>query len=210
MKYAMKNSLTKALSLIMVLILLTCSLSACGDAKDGDKETTPSVNVENEPEVPENNAGGENDGENENNNENERDFTRVFTLDSLEPLSKEKQAEVEAAWKENSGKDIGWCESPLKSDGTYVEVNRYYGIYNNNVLILTHSIMDGSMEIVLAGQTIVHYGCWATMWVYSNGEFYRLTEENQYDWFTEDDLLKIVEYHREYEEYMKEIRNSTK
>ena len=208
MKYTVKKHLTKALSLIMVLILLTCSLSACGDAKDGDKETTPSVNVENEPEVPENNAGGESNGEKDN--EEEHDFTRVFTLDSLEPLSKEKQAEVEAAWKENSGKDIGWCESPLKSDGTYVEVNRYYGIYNNNVLILTHSIMDGSMEIVLAGQTIVHYGCWATMWVYSNGEFYRLTEENQYDWFTEDDLLKIVEYHREYEEYMKEIRNSTK
>ena len=210
MKYTVKKHLTKALSIVMVLILLTCSLSACGDANGGNPETTPSVNVGNTPENPENNIDGENDGENENNNENERDFTRVFTLDSLEPLSAEMQAEVEAAWKENSGKDIGWCESPMKSDGTYVEVNRYYGIYNNNVLILTHSIMDGSMEIVLAGQTIVHYGCWATMWVYSNGEIYRLTEENQYEWFAEDDLLKIVEYHREYEEYTKEIRNNDK
>lgn len=208
MKYAMKNSLTIALSIVMVLILLTCSLSACGDANGGNPETTPSVNAGNEPENLKNDNGGENDGEKDN--EEEHDFTRVFTLDSLEPLSVEKQAEVEAAWKEKSGGDIGWCESPLKSDGTYVEVNRYYGIYNDSVLFLTHSIMDGSMEIVLAGQAIVHYGCWATMWIYSNGEFYRLTEENQYEWFTEDDLLKIAEYHREYEEYMKEIRNNDK
>ena len=208
MKCTMKDRLTKFLSLIMVLALLCSAFSACGEENDDNKETTPSVNVGNTPEKPENNDGGESNGEKDN--EEEHDFTRVFTLDSLEPLSVEKQAEVEAAWKEKSGGDIGWCESPLKSDGTYVEVNRYYGIYNDSVLFLTHSIMDGSMEIVLAGQAIVHYACWATMWIYSNGEFYRLTEENQYEWFTEDDLLIIAEYHREYEEYMKEIRKNDK
>ena len=198
----------------MVPILLCSAFSACGDAKDGDKETTPSVNVENEPEVPENNAVGENDGENENNsennNENEHDFTRVFTLDSLEPLSAEKQAEVEAAWTVfKNGKKLLWCDRITKEN--IQGINRYYGIYNEKVLIFHGEVglADWAEDMVLAGEEIA-FNYRFTLWIYNEGTFYELTEENQYEWFTEPELLKIVEYHREFEKYRKEIRNSEK
>ena len=51
MKYTVKKHLTKALSIVMVLILLTCSLSACGDANGSNPETTPSVNVGSDPQA---------------------------------------------------------------------------------------------------------------------------------------------------------------
>ena len=174
----------------MVFILLLGVFAGCGDAMYGDKETTPSVNA---------GANPDNLGAN-NNEEKEDDPTRVFTLDSLEPLSKEKQAEVEAAWTEKKGGDLYWCAT-LSNGGFAISGERYYGTFNDRIVVFTHTGLDSNGNMELAGQTIIHGCCDFNLFVYYNGEFYRLNSTNQYEWFTESDLLRIVEYHNEFEEY---------
>ena len=179
----------------MVLILLMCSLSACGDANDGNKETTPSVNSGNDPEDP------SNSNDIENNNENEHDFTRVFTLDSLEPLSKEKQAEVEAAWKEKTGEKLLWCGVRLPNGKINAE-DRYYGTFNDCVVIChimaTNFGALGRLEI--AGQKML-LGAPFEIWIY-NGEFIEIKDAYESQLITADDIAKIAEYHNDFAEYL--------
>ena len=200
MKYTMRDRLTKFLSLIMVLALLCSAFSACGEANDDNKETTPSVNVGNTPEKPENNDGGESNGEKDN--EEEHDFTRVFTLDSLEPLSVEKQAEVEAAWKEKSGEKLLWCGVRL-ANGKIIAEDRYYGTFNDCVVIC-HIIPRnfgelGKLEI--AGQEML-LGAPFEIWIYSNGELIEIEDAYESQLITADDIAKIAEYHNDFAEYL--------
>ena len=180
----------------MVLILLLCSLPACGDANGGNKETTPSVNSGNDPEDP------NNSNDIENNNENEHDFTRVFTLDSLEPLSVEMQAEVEAVWKEKTGEKLLWCGARL-SNGKINAEDRYYGTFNDCVVVF-HIVAPfltvvGRLEV--GGQTLVH-GTPFEIWIYSDNTFISIKEAYENGILTDVDISKIIEYHNDFFEYL--------
>ena len=186
----MKNTVTKVISIIMVLILLLTAFAGCGDAMYEDKETTPSVNLGAEPDEP-----NEPDGDD---GEKEIDPTRVFTLDSLEPLSKEKQEEVEAAWKEKKGYDLLWRETVL-ANGKVTSEDRYYGTFNGGVVIF-HPIADnltvgGSMEI--GGQKI-KFGKMFEIWIYKNNDFIEIKEAYESGLLSDDNVMAIVEYHNEF------------
>ena len=199
----MKNTVTKVISIIMVLILLLTAFAGCGDAMYEDKETTPSVNLGAEPDEP-----NEPDGDD---GEKEIDPTRVFTLDSLEPLSKEKQEEVEAAWGERFLlPNVRWCET-ISKQGYVYSISRYYGTYNECVVIFHHSSLDAlAPYIEIAGEPMYHQCCDFNLYVYCDGEFHRVHEGNCLNWLTESEWHEVVSYHNEFEDYLEEMEQYEK
>ena len=186
----MKNSVINKLSLILVLVLLVSSLAACGNANDGSVETTPYVNAGNTPEAPESSEG-----------EKEHDSTRVFTLDSLEPLSAELQAEIEAAWKARSGEELLWHGSTL-ANGLIVVEDRYYGTYNGGVAVFhPYPYNFGTVgKMRLAGYEIWH-GCYFEILIYKNGEFTSIYDAYESGMITDGDVADIFGYHNEFREF---------
>ena len=188
----MKHTVKKMISLIMVLILLLTALASCSDAKENDKETTPSINPGQSPETP------------ENTEEVEEDTTLVFTLDSLEPLSKEKQLEVEEAWEIETVSniymrhEIYWCKN---GNPDVMLSHRYYGTYNDCIVIY-EMIQDGInmlCGIEVGGQKIESW--WVSeIWVYHNGEFITINSAYENKLLTEDNISEIVRYNLLFEE----------
>ena len=192
----MKHAVTKKISLIMVLILLLAAFAACGDAMDGNKETTPSINPGQTPKEPENTE--------EEEKKEEDDTTLVFTLGDLEPLSKEKQEEVEKAWEiETVGniymrQKIYWCKN---GNPDVVLSHRYYGTYNDCIVI--YEMMEDFTNILrgieVGGQKI--YSWWLReVWVYYNGEFITINEAYENKLLTDDDISEIAKYNLLFEE----------
>ena len=187
----MKHTMIKAISLIMVFILLLGAFAGCGDAMDGNKETTPSVNAGQTPKEP------------DNKEEEQDDPTRVFTIGDLEPLSKEKQAEVEAVWNTTMTKKLSW--TPVEPP--YRNSHRYYGIYSGCVVIFESitSVAEGSTfdgGIYVGNQKIESWYL-EKVWVYHNGEFVDIRVAYENKLLSDDDISAIVKYNREYEEYLR-------
>ena len=187
----MKNRMKKMISLTMVIILLLAALAGCGDAMYGNGEATPSINAGAQPE----DLGTE--------NKKDTDPTRVFTLDSLEPLSKEKQKEVEDAWKKVEGNiELQWVAEDTDHWRRFGD--RYYGTYNGCIVIFGIGSLDDDKIIEVAGYKITHKYV-AAMWVYSNGEFYRIEVAYEKGLLSEADIAAIVEYHNKYQAYIESI-----
>ena len=186
----MKHTVKKTISLIMVLILLLTALASCGGAKEKDKETTPSINPGQSPETP------------ENTEEVEEDTTLVFTLGNLEPLSKEKQLEVEEAWKKQKDSELLWCGTVLENGKTTYE-DRYYGTFNNGVVIFHVAAWNIGVAstVNVAGQKI-KFGTGFEIWIcYDNGTFVEIEEAYESGLLSDKNVKDIAEYHEKFEQY---------
>lgn len=188
----MKYKVTKTISLTMVLILLLGVFASCSNALNGDKETTPSVNAGANPD----------DLSSDNNEEKEDDPTRVFTLDSLEPLSKEKQKEVEAAWLEYAGEPLLWRSRVTEK--VFI-TERYYGTYNNCVVFfMSSAVLTGTKTIEIAGHEI-HFNYRFNIWVYNDGQFYKIEEAYEKGLLDESNIARISKYHSEFQMYVHDV-----
>ena len=186
----------KIFSLTMVIILLLAAFAGCGSASNVDKETTPSVNAGTNPD----DLGSDND----DNEEKEDDPTRVFTLDSLEPLSKEKQEEIEAAWKEShDGTGIlQWRYTG--EDSWFLWGDRYYGTFGDSTVIFSPGLLTALQTIKVADQEFV-YGRRFNIYVYNNGEFFDITEAYEKKLLTYDDVAELAKYHATFQAYVNSI-----
>ena len=192
----MKNRMKKMISLIMVIILLLAAFAGCGNALNGEQKTTPSVNAGANPD----DLGSDND----DNEEKEDDPTRVFTLDSLEPLSKEKQAEVEAAWKEkNNGTGaLAWCHA-----GTEIGLllgDRYYGTFGDSTVIFCGSNLEMLCTIKVADCEFTH-GARFNIYVYNNGEFCDITEAYEKKLLSDGNIAELAKYHARFHAYINNV-----
>ena len=191
----MKHTIIKILSVAMVLILLSTVFVGCNNTSSKGNETTPALNQ----------SDGQGDLENDENDQEDDGFVPVFTLGSLEPLSRKKQEEIEAAWKTNDEYnshhfDLNWYGDVV--DGyTMTVAPRYYGTFNDEyIVIYSPEYWDMGGKMVLAGQTIKSNSVFDIL-VYFEGVFYDISEAVENGWLTDSDLLDIVEYHNAFEEY---------
>ena len=199
MKKTLKNSIKRLLSVAMVLILLIGAFVGCVDTMHGNIETTPSINWGQDPDDP----GNKDNNDEDKDNENDADPTRVFTLDSLEPLSKEKQAEVESVWIKKTGKNLSWCRI-VNGELSHMAYYRYYGTYNNCVVICEPiswniDIVSGSLEI--AEQKIKSLYI-KEIWIYKDGDFFDVRTAYENKFLTDSDISAIVKYNDAFEKYI--------
>jgi len=168
----------------MVLILLLTAFAGCGDAMGGNKETTPSVNAGQTPKEP------------DNKEEEQDDPTRVFTIGDLEPLSKEKQLEVEEAWnRRHNGSDaLEWCETD--SDTWIIWGDKYYGTFNECIVIFSPTGATSEETVSIAGKEIT-YGSGFALWVYVDGEFVDILTAYSNNIISDADVGEIARYHGE-------------
>lgn len=175
----MKKKFNKTLSLTMVLILILSALLSCDGTEDGVKETSPQVNVERTPD--------------------DVQMANLFIVNGMvDPLPMETLLQIDEDWQKNHNGSILYYPS---GEGGYVYLgSRYYGIYGNKIVFLSIGNEDALGFKILAGKVITTYGK-SDLWVYIDGEFYSINQSNQYEFFTEEELHKIADYHMQYNEY---------
>lgn len=176
----MKKKLIKTLSFIMVLVLIMPTLPACDGPEYETKETTPQLNGEYTPD--------------------DVQMANLFIVNGMvDPLPMETVLKMDESWKKSHS---GSILSYASVDGNeYVFIgSRYYGIYGNKIVFLSIGGEDAIDVKSLAGKIITTYSK-SNLWAYIDGEFYSLNESNQSDFFTEEELHKIADYHKQYDEY---------
>lgn len=100
-------------------------------------------------------------------------------------LSAEVQAEMEAAWLKQNGRELPWNGE-----------NGYYGTYDSAVVYLDVGLLPAVTEKVIAGESFV----WPRTFeirVYKDGEFYKLETAYEKGILTKKDIKSIAKRHDE-------------
>lgn len=100
-----------------------------------------------------------------------------------EPLSEAKKREMKDAWRENKEDNLVW--------------DAYYGTYDGCIVVLDPGNLTAIRSIEVAGYNFI-FGNSFTIWVYRNGEFYKLEEAYEAGILIETQIAAIFERHADY------------
>ena len=74
---------------------------------------------------------------------------------------------------------------------------RYYGTYHDYVVFFSAGQMRVNTEITVAGETFFH-GNYFNIFVYKDGDLYKIQEAYEKGILNEEDIKGIAEYHKRY------------
>ena len=172
----MKHTVKKAISIMMVLILLLGAFAGCGNAMYSDSETTPIANVGADP-------------------ESDPD------PDSDSELDNEEKAKLEEDWFKLKGEPLEWWDF---ENGQY-EGARYYGTFNGYIIFFVeHPSIGATIDADRGvGDFIFYHSGNFQIYAYKSGEFYTLEEAYRNGLLSDNQIEKIYNIH--WHKYQKQV-----